>query len=113
MFLDRSGREVKVGDFIVYGHALGRSAGLQFGQVLSIAGGLVPPAWRGGPSYENWKIRVQGIDDTAWRGAQLRRPGTLNYPSRIILANDFIPENLKTLLLGATNGRIDCHVASG
>ena len=33
---DKTGTEIKEGDFIVYGHALGRCAGLRIGKVLAI-----------------------------------------------------------------------------
>jgi hypothetical protein len=33
---DKSGRELEPGDFIVYGHALGRCAGLRYGVVLEV-----------------------------------------------------------------------------
>ncbi len=33
---DKSGREINIGDYIVYGLALGRCAALRFGKVLDI-----------------------------------------------------------------------------
>lgn len=95
-FLDRAGQEVKVGDFIVYGHALGRCAGLQFGRVLSIKS-IERQRFSG--IEEHWRIRAQGVNED-YNKPQLIKPGTLKYPDRIILANDFIPQKLKDLFDG-------------
>lgn len=100
-FIDKSGREVKVGDFVVYGHSLGRCAGLRFGKVLKIEI-LTRPSWHADQSdNEEWRIRVKGIDDD-WdkdiASSTAAREGTLQYPSRILAVNDIIPEDYKDLL---------------
>lgn len=96
-FIDKSGREVKVGDFIVYGHNLGRCAGLRFGKVLKIEKTAHP--WR--DDEDEWKIGVQGIDDdwnTDINDAKAARKGTLLFPERILGINNIIPEHYKELL---------------
>ena len=62
-FPDKAGCDLKPGDFIVYGHALGRCAGLQYGVVLEI----LPPNRKGWTGSKSPRIRVQGIDlDDNW-----------------------------------------------
>lgn len=36
VFTDKAGVKVVPGDFIIYGHALGRCAGLRYGKVLAL-----------------------------------------------------------------------------
>ena len=89
---DKAGQTVKVGDFIVYGHALGRCAALKFGKVLKIE--TVKCDRR-----DEWRINVRGIDDDHYSGElKVSRIGTLMFPERTILANDFIPQDYKDLL---------------
>lgn len=106
-FQDKAGQTVSVGDFIVYGHALGQGAGLRWGRVLKIE--RVAHEYDGG-----WRIGVQGID-TDWRDLDVQRGakpeerkgwgkpelckrGTLMFPSRILLANTFIPPEWRKML---------------
>ncbi len=73
MIKDKLGQEILKGDFIVYGHNLGRCAGLRIGKVLKID--------------EKGRITVRGIDDD-WkhRPPQLcSRAGVLLYPNRVIV----------------------------
>jgi hypothetical protein len=96
-FIDKAGRNVIVGDYIVYGHNLGRCAGLRFGKVLKIA--VITETWHGD---EEWRITVQEVDDD-WSFEDLRlcRKGCLNFPNRIMKVNEIIPENYKEILKGA------------
>lgn len=93
-FIDKSGRLVSVGDFIAYGHNLGRCAGIRFGKVLKIETEL---------NYREqveWRIRVQGIDDdwnTDINSAKLAGKGTLMFPERILGINMLIPDSYKAL----------------
>jgi len=88
---DKLGREIVVGDFIVYGHALGRSAGLRIGKVLDVT--HKPGRY---PSDSPWRIRVQGVDDD-WaragvdRPLELCRPGTLQFPERTVVDRRSLP----------------------
>jgi hypothetical protein len=90
---DKIGREIKVGDFIAYGHALGRCAALAIGKVLAIKYG---PA-KGYSSHMQWSITVWGVDD-GWNGKKLNSTkGTLQFPDRIIVV-DTVPDEYKKLL---------------
>lgn len=91
-FIDKAGQEVRVGDYIVYGHALGRCAALKFGKVLKIE---TVKDYR----EECWRIRVLGIE----KGYSKAKPwdisqGTLQFPDRTILANSFLPKQIKDAL---------------
>jgi hypothetical protein len=96
-FIDLAGREVRVGDFIVYGSLLGRCAGLQFGRVLDIKSREERLFYGSREKKTVWRIKVQGVSDEP----SLLRPGTLMYPDRILCINEIIPAKLKELLLGA------------
>jgi hypothetical protein len=106
-FLDKAGREVLPGDFIVYGHALGRCAGLQYGRVLAI----LPPT-RDRYAGECAKLRVRGVDaNDNYLGysnyastykantVELMNSGTLAYPSRVLKVEPHqIPEAVLRML---------------
>lgn len=96
-FNDKAGQEVKVGDFIVYAHGLGRCSALQFGRVFSIVSEEVPYHYGSKKNKTLWKIGVRGIEQNSFLPNRLLRAGTLLYPDRIILANDFMPSVLKEL----------------
>lgn len=101
-FPDRTGRSVHVGDFIVYAHALGRSAGLQYGLVLEICSRPATPLWWHKSPMLNHRIKVIGMDDH-WGHNEPKlneRHGYLLFPERIILANDIMPDHARSLLLG-------------
>lgn len=95
-FIGKDGRTVCVGDFVIYGHNLGRCAGMRFGIVLKIE---VVTDYRGD---DEWRIQVRGIDDD-WRrdigDAKPCRKGTLMYPERIMGVNMLIPDDFKELLM--------------
>lgn len=74
-FVDKAGREILPGDLIVYGHALGRSAALQYGKALEI--------------LPDGRLRVQGVEDAFEAGkykrpASLLRPGFLKFGNRVL-----------------------------
>ena len=103
-FEDKSGRNVRVEDNIIYGHNIGRSAGLRFGRVKQIR---CDRKMRnlGGETREfvKWSITIQGLnDDSSWRGERipclLDRKSTLYYPSRILLVNEIMPEQYAAML---------------
>ena len=89
-FPDKTGLPLQPGDLIVYGHALGRCAGLQYGRVI----GIVPPT-----EEKPSRLKVQGIElddnrdhdhpgeERPWKGyekAQILKPSTLYFPSRVL-----------------------------
>ena len=86
--LDKLGREIHVGSYIAYGHALGRCAGLRIGKVLNIR-------WQ---PRDNWRndqpdearFTVRGIDDD-WSHKQpmlASRKGTLMFANRILVVDE-------------------------
>lgn len=97
VFPDKTGRSLRPGDFVVYGHALGRCAGLQYGMVLAITEGKFG---YGDKQYP--KLRIQGVEmddnndfhDPEWTKerrqklntprASLLKPSTLTFPSRVL-----------------------------
>ena len=119
--IDKSGREILPGDLVVYGHALGRCAGLQYAKVLKIH--PYKETWRGDGQE---KIRVQGVNVNdndlgvtlsakqlehqkyllehypagKWRGApSLIKPSTLSFSSRILkITRDQVPPDVLALL---------------
>lgn len=98
--LDKLGRPIVVGSYIVYGHALGRSAGLRIGRVLAVHRNA-PRDY--GSAYDRagaWRIRVQGVDDDwSHKAAELCKPGTLQFPERtIVVQPEQVPSVLRALL---------------
>lgn len=55
---DKAGNELRPGDFIVYGHSVGRSAALRFGRVVSV--NEKKARWDG---YVGTTLTVWGVDD--------------------------------------------------
>lgn len=105
---DKLGNEITVGAYIVYGHALGRCAGLQIGKVLSIKAGPTDAGyWRNEhePPPPSWRIRVVSVDDNGFYGntrkPTLNNKGTLQFPNRILVLAD-LPEAYKQILDGAS-----------
>lgn len=105
VFIDKVGRALAPGDLIIYGHALGRCASLQYGKVLEIV--LPNP-----DAYcaTGVRLRVQGVDaDDSWLGRHLKRPwksrvkllkpGLLQFPSRVLWVNrNQVPPEVLQLL---------------
>ncbi len=78
--LDKIGQYLNVGDYIAYGHAMGRCAGIRIGKILKIT-------YKGKMRDEDqWSICVIGIDDD-WNMLEpclASHKGTLQFPDRII-----------------------------
>jgi hypothetical protein len=100
---DKTNREIHVGDFIVYGHALGRCAGLRIGKVLKIK--EKESCW-GDKILKGFSITVIGIDDD-WADSPYMHSepklcshvGHLLYPNRIIVVDRRnVPQNYLSLL---------------
>lgn len=92
--LDKLGVEITPGCCVIYGHAMGRCAGLRVGKVLSVSDRKV----------EHWgevvaKIRVRGInDDWEHKGLEPCRAGTLQFPKRILVVEvDSLSEGFRKI----------------
>lgn len=92
---DKSGRELQVGDIIVYGHALGTCASLQYGIIKEIKS----PKNIYNASREH--ARVRGTDQDWHKLAKLRnKDGTLQYGERILKVwAEQVPSEVLALLL--------------
>lgn len=100
MITDKLGQPINVGDFIAYGHALGRCAGLRIGKVLKVQC-LPRPEFRNwGPEAE-WKITVWGVADD-WQSdppTLCKTKGILGFPNRIVvLQREQVPAAYRDLL---------------
>lgn len=112
-FFDKSGRDLKAGDLIVYGHALGRCAGLQYGLVLEVLEPRTERSWAETPDLIP-RIRVQGVDRSDnYQGQQLGwmknqtvpdhppkllKASVLTFSSRILkLSRDQVPPDVLAL----------------
>jgi hypothetical protein len=95
---DKSGREIVIGDYIVYGHALGRCAGLKYGKVLGFK------ELKQSYYSEETKIGLSVIgieDDWSSQDPKLgQRKGFLQFPEeRVLLVYpEQLPEGYKDLL---------------
>jgi hypothetical protein len=99
--LDKLGREITVGSYIAYGHALGRCAGMRIGKVLRI---LQEKKHSYGRNELIFKIKVWGIDDD-WTHIPVlcNTPGTLNFPERmLVVSTEDIPPDFAELLKDIT-----------
>lgn len=100
--LDKAGNEIKIGDFIVYGHALGRCAGLRYGKVLEFKETEISP-WN---KNKTTHLKVIGVDDDWIESIRLNeRPGTLQFPeSRVLIVSENqIPARFLELLKSYKN----------
>lgn len=82
---DKLGKDIVVGSYIAYGHALGRCAGLRIGKVLAIK--HIP---KSNPHYygSEWRITVRGVDDDWSPHSPMelcKKNGTLQFPDRIVV----------------------------
>lgn len=82
--LDRLGQPIHEGDYIIYGHALGTSAGLQLGLILEIR--TVQEDSYSSKSGDP-RFVVVGVDQD-WKKEKPKlcsRKGTLLFPERILV----------------------------
>lgn len=85
---DKSGKDIKPGDIIVYGKALGRCAGMQYGKVLYITLSDNKYHYIGsGHPRKVEKVRFVGIDDGWYEGKSLQKPSTLEFSERILVVS--------------------------
>lgn len=93
-FIDKSGREVKPGDYIIYGYNLGRCASLKYGRVVDLK---LDKSWRA-TNKPKVKLTVQGVED-GWQGLRLTKKSTLEFSERILIVTKTqIPEEVLKLL---------------
>lgn len=93
---DKIGYPIVVGDWIAYGHALGRCAGLRIGKVLKITERKA--AWT---RERTWSITVIGVnDDWSFKDPGVcSRVGTLMFPNRtIVLKPEQVPARYVELI---------------
>jgi len=95
-FKDKAGYLLVPGDLIVYGHALGRCAGLQYGKVIGITEGLCG-------DYQGTlipKLRIIGVHDGP-PPELLERESLLEFSERILkITESQVPANVLVLLSG-------------
>ena len=81
---DVLGNEIKPGDWIVYGAAKGRCAGINVGRVLDVMGR---------------KFRVAAVDVSYGAYRRIQRPSTLQFSDRIcVVPETSVSETIKALL---------------
>jgi hypothetical protein len=92
---DKLGRDITVGDYIVYSSALGRCAVLKIGKVLAIK--PRKDSWDNKPC---WSITVVGVYDYGWKDKpEIQKKGTLQFPDRtVVVSGAAIPEKYFELL---------------
>jgi hypothetical protein len=98
---DKLGKDIRVGSYIAYGHALGRCAAIKIGRVLKLTSKPEDPDYYSSPH----RLTVVGIDDDLiWADPEkyppkLSKIGTLLYPDRVlVLSPSIIPPEYKSLL---------------
>jgi hypothetical protein len=94
-YMDKGQNYVRVGDFIVYGSLIGRSASLRIGKVMAVRTRKKNYDYESGIS-----ISVLGVDDNRWGPVAptlCERKGNLLFPERTMLANHLIPANIVAL----------------
>lgn len=93
---DKLGQPLTAGCYIVYGHAMGRSAGLRFGKVLRVATKI--PEYRTDPED---RITIQGVD-AEWSHREpelLNKKSTLLFSDRtVVIDASKLPEKVFKLL---------------
>lgn len=104
--VDKVGREIKPGSYIVYGHAIGRSASLRIAIVRKVNKRDFKYHTQIINDDERWSFRIRAIDDDSVnflhmpeeyrKPTLLKKDSTLLYSSRIIVLDD-IPYEYKEL----------------
>lgn len=82
-YTDKSGRELQVGDYIIYGSLLGRCAGLKYGKIMELTEAKVD-TWK--TEHEGrLKIKIVSVNDN-WSHLEpeLCKPGYLEFSERIL-----------------------------
>lgn len=93
--LDKAGKPIYRGNFVVYGHALGLGGGLRFGRIVSIK--EMEADLRGNPVHH---FMVRSIaDDDGGPPSLNKRHSTLLFSERIlVISRDILPDYYRILL---------------
>lgn len=107
LFRDKADMLVQAGDLIVYGHALGRCAGLRYAKVLEVVWSGQPVNLYDGTGNEAHaaRLRVHGVDDDWSHNAPklLSKPSILSFGSRVlVLGGHQVPTAIRDLLATVT-----------
>ena len=96
---DKMGDDILPGSIIVYGHALGRCAGLRIGKVLATESKKEKSPWTDSERTVH-RITVWGVDDDSNREPTLlSKKSTLFYPERCIVLDTIrVKPKIKALL---------------
>lgn len=97
--LDKTGRPIKAGDYILYAIAIGKSPTLRFGKVLNVVSTPNPKQWD--PNRIDSKITVMGVDGEYFhtKPSLLSKKSTLQFPERIVILDPItVPLEIMNLL---------------
>lgn len=95
MAVDKFGKEIVVGSYIVYPYMYGYSVGTRIGKVTAVK--TKPHQWKEGEVAT--PLTVIGIDDAYGEPKLLSKKSTLQFAERaVVLSPEQIPENYKVLL---------------
>lgn len=96
-FKDKVGTVLKPGDFIIYGHSICQSCGIQYGMVLEV---FTSSAYDG-----LTVLRIIGVDDGSYQDrihhepTLLSRPSVIKYSERTLkVTKKQVPKAILTLL---------------
>jgi len=100
LYKDKLGQDIKVGDYIAYGAALGRCSTIHLGRVLELTQSKVTEWHHDKPTP---KLKVRACTNHSWdetRGMQLlSKPVSLGFFERLVVLHpDTVPQNIKELL---------------
>jgi hypothetical protein len=111
MLTDKLGQEIKAGVWIIYGHNLGRCAGLRIGKVLAAEMGEssfngVPTPWNRQDRITVWGLNDDSVEyakfhpnDTWSQPKPLQHKSTLLYAARcLVVPVDLIPESYRKMI---------------
>lgn len=97
--VDKFGREIVAGDYIIYGRTIGRSAELAIARVISspirIPAHTPDNSW----DYDQFRMEIWGTE-TNWTNTikLLSKASVLKYPhTTIVLEEQYIPQEIKDL----------------
>lgn len=86
---DHFGRDMKIGDFIVYGNNIGRSAGVASGYIVDMKETSTPlPDWNGKTNRVRMDYRIKIKRMTSASSWSMTKPhSTLMFPDRCVVVD--------------------------